>query len=695
MTGRPRGSAGNSGVARWPIVTFQREGGKRHKATGFLLRDELLLTAGHVANGFRYRVESNNQEYPDVEVLWHRWNEENVDLALLRVPNLHLPPMTEPIEPLIVNRDSPVLMLDVVGWGYPEYVGKSHAVPLRGRFSPAAGSAPRVGARPGMATLRVEDSGPLVQAWDSPGRLWSGVSGGGLLTERNGKWWCVGVVSAHLETESPGILRIAQFDAVDPETSPLPDADALAFWQALGREPQWLAALPDEIDEFALGDAEIEGPELSPDPPVDCSWATWIDPRWDARGGEPLPALEDDGFAVDELWVSDTSPFMAILSDWPGRDLAAQLNQADGSNGRRWVLDSEHGPEAEFGASPADAPTLLGIVHDFAVPDGDLRDGAIRACAVLHDLAAGHPGAAVILRIYGRTPEACIRVASEAGRLFRTMYGRVDLASRLRTVSGARAQAGGVPSRAVEHLLAALQSSLAGQGVRIPWAPSGLSTRRCGAETAVAAVREFNAGFAPLPGRLTEEEFLRHCRTSGRQLWRPLLMAYAEHRATDGWFAALTVASEWVEDLETYLRAARMSPNGPLFRPSEAVTRATAVVVDRLLLGLRQLGEFDLCNDWNPYASEALRECLARSSHLPDAATARMLHHRAPELLPHGALPGLRLAVHDSADIAAVARRGLQVDDVLQQRAAAARDPLTRSYQNHFRAIVRPYGDLI
>ncbi len=693
MTELPRVSAGNSRVARWPVVTFQREG-KTRKATGFLLRNECLLTAGHVANGLNYRVESNNQEYLDVEVLWHRWDEENVDLALLRVPNLHLPPMDEPIDPLIVSRDSSVLTLDVVGWGYPEYVGKSHAVPLRGTFSPAAGSAPRVGARPGMATLRVEDSGPLVKAWDSPGSLWSGVSGGGLLTERNGKWWCVGVVSAHLEKESPGILRIAQFDAVDPNTSPLNDADVRAFWQALGREPQWLAALPDEIDEFAPGDAEIEGPELSPDP-AKGSWATWIDPRWDAGGGEPLPALEDDGFAVDELWASDTSPFVAILSDWPGSNLAAQLSRADGSNGRRWVPGSEPGPELEFGARPADAPTLLGIVQDFAVPAGDLRDGATQACAVLHDVAAGHPGAAVILRMYGRTPEACIRVASEAARLYRTKYGRVDLASRLRTVSGAKAQGGGVQKRAVEQLLAALQSSLEGQGVRIPWAPSGLPTRRCGAGTAVAAVRELNAGFAPLPGRLTEEEFLRHCRTSGRQLWRPLLMAYAEHRATDGWYAALTVASEWVDDLETYLRVARMSPNCPLFQPSEAVTRVTALVVDRMLLGLRQLGELDLCADWRPYASEALRECLARSGQPPDAATARMLQHRAPELLPPGTLPGLRLAVHDSGDIAAVARRGLQVDDVLQQRAGAARDPLTRSYQNHFRAIVRPYGDLI
>ncbi|HRY10863.1 MAG TPA: hypothetical protein P5544_12905 [Candidatus Nanopelagicales bacterium] len=235
--------------ARAVIVTFTKAG-TPYRASGFHVRGDVVLTAGHIAgaDGEAYAVECAGEKDEHARLSWSA-EAGSVDIGLLTVTGL--PPVT-PVNIAALN-DTYVGQLDrCSGMCFPFYE-KGQATQLDGYIPLGDGYIPlgNQGApsgKPRYARLQLTGHGPAVNEQMDAAEAWRCASGGAVTVPHDGVDYCVGVVSQHQDTHSPKTILLSTFDLLRPEISdsdsPISAPDRHRFWEVLGQDPHGLICLP-------------------------------------------------------------------------------------------------------------------------------------------------------------------------------------------------------------------------------------------------------------------------------------------------------------------------------------------------------------------------------------------------------------------------------------------------------------------
>lgn len=236
------------------IVTFTRDG-QPCRASGYHLRDDLILTAGHIASAESetFSVEYAGRQFEGGSLVWAGFNVEDVtgpavtDLALIRFRGL---PSVHPTDIAFLDRDhyGSVMATSVC---YPSYAS-GESVHLSGRLQPRSGSRP-LGGHGSTVTLYLDHDGPrLDMAHPHAAERWSCASGAPVMVTQSedgadaDRTWCVGVLSVHVSSETERTLRVASFEALR-SASPLgafPTSELTRFWTLVRQDPALTVTLP-------------------------------------------------------------------------------------------------------------------------------------------------------------------------------------------------------------------------------------------------------------------------------------------------------------------------------------------------------------------------------------------------------------------------------------------------------------------
>lgn len=441
--------------------------------------------------------------------------------------------------------------------------------------------------------------------------------------------------------------------------------------------------------------------------------ATWIPPVWNAAGPDPMPLTDQRDVRLDVLWARDTTPFRAVVADWPGGDLAATLRgEADMPiRSRAWhdlpELFGRDRPYANrsdvVGAlNPSDGSTLngpLGVIAGFSGADGVVQvatavDRVTRAMEALHRLL---PDDAIVLRVESDLPEWSIRVAAGAGRELHKRIGPVDVVTRIRTTDDAAPPMGGAIDNPIGLLMNAIRAHrLALGGVAAPWDATPGAVGGVGVDTAFALVRELNAS-APNELPVAEALLLKHIRDCLPGVWPAVLQAHAGERGIHGWYIGLSVAAEWRTDLAIWTSAADEHHQRLIQNPLLAMGRCDTDAIDALVLAESTPSE--VAARWAPYASDAVQAYLA-GKRLPgmEIDTAHRLAHYVPAAQcddPASPLFWMRLGTDPDFDPSLVRRAGYDPLHIVGSRYPLPTDPTLRQRLGYYRALIRPHGSSV
>ncbi|RPF21461.1 tetratricopeptide repeat protein [Myceligenerans xiligouense] len=231
-------------IARNVLLTYMRHGQLgRFRGSGFHLRENLVLTADHCADGSDYQVWQSGAML-EGRVVW-RTGQASVDLALLEVDGL---PEVEPVPLAVLDTAAGGVLEDCACGCYPSFgrldpsgeggsSGPDRLVPLVGNLlldSAHAARIPDGWVGDGRIALSLTSDRSLLPdvrgTADEVTRAWSAASGGAVLATVSGQQFCVGVISARQVKETPTALRMAGFNLLDGLG---PDA-AAGFWDRIG-----------------------------------------------------------------------------------------------------------------------------------------------------------------------------------------------------------------------------------------------------------------------------------------------------------------------------------------------------------------------------------------------------------------------------------------------------------------------------
>jgi tetratricopeptide (TPR) repeat protein len=211
------------------LLTFARIGQEvRSRGSGFHLRENLVLTADHCADGQDYQVWHDGNRLTG-RVVW-RSCDANVDLALLEVDGL---PEVEPVSLAILDTAAGGVLVGCTCGCYPSFgrldphtpgepSGPDGLVPMTGNLlldSAHVARIPDGWVRDGRVALSLTSDRSLLP--DVRGtahevtEAWSAASGGAVMATIGGRVYCVGVISARQVKETPTVLRVAGFDLLD------------------------------------------------------------------------------------------------------------------------------------------------------------------------------------------------------------------------------------------------------------------------------------------------------------------------------------------------------------------------------------------------------------------------------------------------------------------------------------------------
>lgn len=212
-------------------------GGEWHYGSGFLVGGRLVLTAAHVVDEGRARIQQGAEVY-DAEVLLRGDVEGGTDLALLTITDPAFVASPASVRFSQVDRSSPRLLENCWAVGFPvlkvrpDRGGRRDTAQLDGTISPAANR------ESGELELRVTSTPQLVNASSSP---WEGISGAVVFCPHpeHGDL-AVGVVAAHPLLEGSSSLSVTPITAIDGL------ADREDWWESLDvGAPDQLIVLPE------------------------------------------------------------------------------------------------------------------------------------------------------------------------------------------------------------------------------------------------------------------------------------------------------------------------------------------------------------------------------------------------------------------------------------------------------------------
>lgn len=258
--------------ARSVLVTYAQDHNPR-RASGWQLRNDLVLTADHCATGSGYTVWCSGQAY-SAKVVW-RSGTSNVDLALLQAPEL---PHVSPASLARLDRSGDAVLSGATCLCFPSFTGRvKHAdgasagddvaAHLSGSIPLGHGHIARAAAD-GSTDLRVplvidsaRSSLPHGTTSADFNRAWSSASGGGVVVTTASREFCVGVVSAREAREATNTLKISTFDLIDR----LAPEDAAKFWELCGvTDPSALPTLggSSQVEQVVMGTIPQRAPEF-------------------------------------------------------------------------------------------------------------------------------------------------------------------------------------------------------------------------------------------------------------------------------------------------------------------------------------------------------------------------------------------------------------------------------------------------
>lgn len=229
--------------ARHDVQVLFDTDGITQRGSGVQVREDLVLTADHCAEGSGHRVFADDATGLPAEVVW-RSGTRHTDLALLRVVGL----AKRPVLPLAVFDRTSTRRFECESRCYPAFkrpAGGSStaglAVPA-GWITPAENTSPRFPAGQVPTLSFVLGPGSTRPAGDKVAdgtvESWQSASGGGVLVDVDGVTHCVGVIAEREPREAVDALHVAGLDSLQT----LPAEKQQAFWDLLGISGR--AALP-------------------------------------------------------------------------------------------------------------------------------------------------------------------------------------------------------------------------------------------------------------------------------------------------------------------------------------------------------------------------------------------------------------------------------------------------------------------
>lgn len=179
-------------AARSVIVRYTRAG-TRYRASGFHLRGDLVLTAGHLAGADdgAYTVECSGDSFPGATLVW--WAKSDaIDVGLLQVEGL--PPGVNPVVLGVLDRRRVATIEDCSGLCLPTFQGGQAAqldgyIPLGEGYNPAGAA--------GSARLQLTGPGPQTSPGMTVAQAWQCASGAAITVSTPGGQVCLGVVHRH------------------------------------------------------------------------------------------------------------------------------------------------------------------------------------------------------------------------------------------------------------------------------------------------------------------------------------------------------------------------------------------------------------------------------------------------------------------------------------------------------------------
>lgn len=277
-------------AARAVLLKSRRDGAVR-RGSGFLVGENLILTADHCADGDQHVVVHDGEiHYAEVVA---RSGLRDVDIALLRATTLPAMPMLRCGR---INTTSAAVVTDCQAMGYPEwkkYADGSRRVQVLGSVLTAEGANPaaRRGSVP-LLSLKLDTAQPAALPPVRAGEVevsrsqWAGMSGAAIVARAGDDHLVVGVVCRHAPQEGSGSLTFVPISALDT----LPADTARRFWTELRiDDPRGLTLLPQSIPSPPGSPAIVVGD--IPSEPADFVARAIIDETQAALSNAPLVVL--------------------------------------------------------------------------------------------------------------------------------------------------------------------------------------------------------------------------------------------------------------------------------------------------------------------------------------------------------------------------------------------------------------------
>jgi vWA-MoxR associated protein C-terminal domain len=257
-------------VPRYVHIKYTDPHGNRLVGSGYIVRENTVLTANHIADGTGHEVWCDGTTYrvdPDQKVLS---GTNQVDLGVLRL--IGHPAQADPPSYAQIPRD-PGTIRDCLAVGYPRWVaevmqaGNYTSKQVVGRVLPAdqVSIVGKASSQLLKLTINWEPGDPLVPGYgalseqaDSP---WAGMSGA-VVTCRNNAF-VLGVIHSHNYTNDPNSLTLTPLLALKD----LPPPKQQEFYAALGiADIDALTKLPERAQVGIPGEANGGQPGQAPVP---------------------------------------------------------------------------------------------------------------------------------------------------------------------------------------------------------------------------------------------------------------------------------------------------------------------------------------------------------------------------------------------------------------------------------------------